>query len=473
MSWVISGTRRAGNQAPTTASTLMNVNASPAPTSTRAAIASGSAARHGQQQLACRHDQRAYDDQLARPEAVQQHARRHLQARVDQQLEHHEPGQRGGRGVEAGRGVQPGDAERGALHDADHVGREADDPDHPQADSWHGWRGHCGPNGAPSGPGTGCCAGSLTLVLTKGRRCAMLEPAELYELTEADIPAAAPVLIVALDGFVDAGNAARLAVAAISEGQEGRTLARFDVDQLIDYRSRRPPLRFDTDHWASYAAPDLDVVALADTAETEFLLLAGPEPDSQWERFAAAVEQLVERFGVRLVINMSAIPMAVPHTRPIGVTAHGTRRELTEGHEAWFTAADVPGSAVGLMELRLGEAGHDAMGFAVHVPHYLARAEYPQAARVLVDHVGIAAGLYLPTESLSVAAERAEKEIGEQVAASDEVKEVVEALERQYDAVTAGRASGLSDELPSADELAAEVEKFLARHDEDNEPPGP
>ena len=298
----------------------------------------------------------------------------------------------------------------------------------------------------------------------------MLEPAELYELTEAEVPAAAPVLIVALEGFVDAGNAARLAVGAMREGREARTLARFDVDQLIDYRSRRPPLRFDTDHWESYAAPDLDVVAVTDTADTEYLLLTGPEPDSQWERFAAAVGQLIERFGVRLVINMSAIPMAVPHTRPIGVTAHGTRRELTEGHEAWFTAADVPGSAVGLMELRLGEAGHDAMGFAVHVPHYLARAEYPQAARVLVDHVGIAGGLYLSTEALSVAAERAEKEIGDQVSAAEEVKEVVEALEAQYDAVTAGRASGLSDDLPSADELAAEVEKFLAGQDEDNPP---
>ncbi len=300
----------------------------------------------------------------------------------------------------------------------------------------------------------------------------MLEPAKLYEVAEADVAAAGSVLIVALDGFVDAGNASRLAVEAIREGREARTLARFDVDQLIDYRSRRPPLRFDTDHWASYAAPELDLMALTDSADTEFLLLAGPEPDSQWERFTAAVAQLVQRYEVRLVINLAAIPMAVPHTRPIGVTAHGTRQELTEGHEAWFAAADVPGSAVGLMELRLGEAGHDAMGFAVHVPHYLARAEYPQAARVLVDHVGMAAGLYLSTETLSAAAERAEKEIGEQVAASDEVRQVVEALERQYDAVTAGRASGLSDQLPSADELAAEVERFLAGHDGE-EPPGP
>jgi hypothetical protein len=122
------------------------------------------------------------------------------------------------------------------------------------------------------------------------------------------------------------------------------------------------------------------------------------------------------------------------------------------------------------MEFRLGEAGLDAMGFAVHVPHYLARAEYPQAARVLLDHIGIAAGLYLPTEGLSKAAELAEAEIAEQVAGSDEVRQVVQALERQYDMVSTGRGDrsslGLSGELPSADELAAEVERFLAGHDD-------
>jgi hypothetical protein len=209
---------------------------------------------------------------------------------------------------------------------------------------------------------------------------------------------------------------------------------------------------------------------LKDTGDTDYLLLSGPEPDVQWERFCIAVEQIVRRFGVRLVINLTAIPMAVPHTRPIGVTVHGTRPELTEGHEAWFATAQVPGSAVGLMEFRLGEAGLDAMGFAVHVPHYLARAEYPQAARVLLDHVGIAAGLYLPTEGLSKAAELAEAEIAEQVAGSDEVRQVVQALERQYDMVATGRGDrsslGLSGELPSADELAAEVERFLADHDD-------
>jgi proteasome assembly chaperone (PAC2) family protein len=298
----------------------------------------------------------------------------------------------------------------------------------------------------------------------------VLDPAGLYEVAPDAPQLDEPVLLVALDGFVDAGGAARLAVEALLEDREPRLVTRFDVDQLVDYRSRRPPLRFETDRWAAYERPELDIVALTDTGDTSYLLLAGPEPDMQWERFCAAVEQIVRQLGVRLVINLTAIPMAVPHTRPIGVTVHGTRPELTEGHEAWFATAHVPGSAVGLMEFRLGEAGLDAMGFAVHVPHYLARAEYPQAARVLLDHVGLAAGLYLPTESVTKAAERTEAEIAEQVAGSEEVRQVVEALEQQYDMVSSGRAErssmGLSGELPSADELAAEVERFLRGEDD-------
>ncbi|WP_181781151.1 proteasome assembly chaperone family protein [Pseudonocardia pini] len=303
----------------------------------------------------------------------------------------------------------------------------------------------------------------------------MLDPAELYRVEEgvtADPDGA--VLLVVLDGFVDAGNAGRLAVEALREGQEPRTLVTFDVDQLVDYRSRRPPLTFDTDRWSAYDAPELDVVALNDSADAEFLLLAGPEPDTQWERFVAALDQLVERLNVRLVVTLQGIPMAVPHTRPIGVTAHASRKELIEGHTPWFAEAQVPGSAAALLEYRLGEAGRDVLGFAVHVPHYLARAEYPQAARSLLDHTAVATGLYLPTEELTKAGERTDAEIAEQVEGSAEVAEVVRALEKQYDSVAAGRAAGGlgSEDLPSADELAAEVERFLADQGDDGKEAG-
>jgi hypothetical protein len=293
----------------------------------------------------------------------------------------------------------------------------------------------------------------------------VLDPAELYRVEEgvtADPDGA--VLLVVLDGFVDAGAAGRLAVEALREGKEPRTLASFDVDQLVDYRSRRPPLTFDTDRWTAYEPPVLDVVALTDAAEAEFLLLSGPEPDTQWERFVAALEQLVRRLNVRLVVTLAGIPMAVPHTRPIGVTAHASRKELIEGNEPWFAEAQVPGSASALLEFRLGEAGIDAMGFAVHVPHYLAQAAYPPAAEALLRAVTRASGLALPVGTLDEASREAQQAVAALVAQSDELGELVRTLEAQYDAAVADRGASLTEagSLPTGDELGAELERFLA-----------
>jgi predicted ATP-grasp superfamily ATP-dependent carboligase len=300
----------------------------------------------------------------------------------------------------------------------------------------------------------------------------MLDPGELYELDESTVADDAPVLVVSLDGFVDAGQASRLAITHLFAELGTRQVATFDLDQLLDYRGRRPTMLFDTDRWVSYQDPALAVYELRDTDGTRFLVLAGLEPDLQWERFVAAVIQLVERLGVRLTIGLNAIPMAVPHTRPTAVTTHATRPELVSDDERWFQTAEVPGSANGLLELRLGQAGHDAMGIAAHVPHYLARAEYPSAAHALLARLSRAAGLSLPSDALGKAGERALAEIEEQVAASEQATGVVRALELQYDAAVGDRADRAGHgqaalvspgtELPSADELAAEVERFLA-----------
>ena len=108
----------------------------------------------------------------------------------------------------------------------------------------------------------------------------------------------------------------------------------------------------------------------------------------QWERFAAAVEHLCDVLGVRRSIGLNAIPMGLPHTRPAGVIAHGTPRDAGRaGYESWVETVHVPGSAGHLLELRLGEAGFEAMGFAVHVPHYVTQSAYPAAAAQLVREV--------------------------------------------------------------------------------------
>ncbi|MFE9917306.1 proteasome assembly chaperone family protein [Micromonospora sp. NPDC005553] len=295
----------------------------------------------------------------------------------------------------------------------------------------------------------------------------MLDPHELYQLTD-DLPdLGQPVLIQALTGFVDAGNASRLAREQLLTSLEGRPIATFDVDQLFDYRSRRPVMTFVEDHWESVDAPKLELHLLQDDDETPFLLLTGPEPDLQWERFVAAVAGLAARLDVRLTVGLNSIPMAVPHTRPTGVTAHATRPELIASYEPWLQRVQVPGSVGHLLEFRLGEQGRDALGFAAHVPHYVAQTEYPAAAEVLLTSVSRSTGLLLPGDGLRSAAEVVRVEIDRQVAQTEDAAALVQALEEQYDAFARGRGekSLLAPDagpLPTADELGAELERFLA-----------
>ncbi|MEH0829074.1 MULTISPECIES: proteasome assembly chaperone family protein [Micromonospora] len=295
----------------------------------------------------------------------------------------------------------------------------------------------------------------------------MLDPHELYELTDELPELGQPVLIQALTGFVDAGNATRLAREQLLTSLDARVIARFDVDQIFDYRSRRPVMTFVEDHWESYDAPALELHLLRDDDETPFLLLTGPEPDLQWERFVAAVAGLCARLDVRLTVGLNSIPMAVPHTRPSGVTAHATRKELIAGHEPWLQKVQVPAGVGHLLEYRLGEQGRDALGFAAHVPHYVAQAEYPAAAEALLSAVSRSTGLLLPVEALRTAAEAVRVEIDRQVTQTEEAATLVQALEEQYDAFARGRGeknllAGETGPLPTADELGAELERFLA-----------
>jgi proteasome assembly chaperone (PAC2) family protein len=164
----------------------------------------------------------------------------------------------------------------------------------------------------------------------------------------------------------------------------------------------------------------------------------------------------------------------VPHTRQLGVTAHATKPELVEGYRPLVDKLQVPGSAASLLELRLGEDGREAVGFAVHVPHYLAQAAYPASALALLPAVQRVTGLSLPADALREAAQRTDREIARQVEGSEEVTELVQSLEQQYDAFTADREGLLAEEdeaaMPTADELGAQFERFLAEQQRGDSP---
>jgi len=286
------------------------------------------------------------------------------------------------------------------------------------------------------------------------------------------VGAAGPVLVMALDGFLDAGGAARLAVDHLLGGTSGRVVASFEIDAFYDYRARRPPMAFVEDHYEGYVAPRLVVRLLHDMQRTPYLLLSGPEPDTHWEAFAQAVREVVEHFGVRLAVALGSVPMAVPHTRPVMVTNHATRPELLLTENIWRGTIQIPSSAQALLELRLGEWEHDAMGFVAHVPHYVAQVDYPAAAVKLVESLEVVTGLQWQLGALEGAARERLAEIAVQVADSTEVQQVVHGLEQQYDAFTRADDEGAlpiveERDLPTAEELGEELERFLAGLDDD------
>lgn len=297
----------------------------------------------------------------------------------------------------------------------------------------------------------------------------MLDPRQLYTLDEAvvaKLAGAHPVLIHQLDGFVDAGQAGRLFSAHLLENLDHEVLAEFDSDQLHDYRSRRPAMIFDTNQWRSYADLHLRLYRMVDERGEVFLLLSGPEPDVQWERFAAALLGLIEQLAVRLTVSVHGIPMAVPHTRPITLTAHATDPALVQGYRSWIDRVEVPASFTGLLEFRLGQLDREAMGFVAHVPHYLAQATFPEAAVTLTRSLNQATGLAVPLAPLEKASATNLADIAEEMRGSAEVQELVANLEQQYDSLQAEAG----DRVPSADEIAAEFERFLAeRENKDGE----
>jgi proteasome assembly chaperone (PAC2) family protein len=315
-----------------------------------------------------------------------------------------------------------------------------------------------------------------------------MQPDELYELdTEAaddSVAAGAPdaegaqspvgepdadrdamAMLVYLEGFMDAGAAGRLVTEHLLEGFEHTTVARFNTDRLLDYRSRRPLMTFDGGKWESYDAPELSVFKLADAEGKPFLLLTGPEPDHEWEAFVTAAQAIAERLGAGPVITYFGVPMGIPHTRPLGIISHASRDGLITSKTALPSKLQVPASASSLLEYRFGQAGRDSIGMVVQVPHYLAQAAYPAAALTLIDAVTEATGLDLPALELREAADRTNTLIDRQVAESAEVAELVHGLEAQYDAAVEHDGENLlaeGEEMPTADELAAQFEKFLA-----------
>jgi hypothetical protein len=296
----------------------------------------------------------------------------------------------------------------------------------------------------------------------------MQNPEGLYDLSTdvAGVPEGLH-LVAGLTGFADAGGAVTQLSQYLVDTLDNQVLAAFDADALLDYRARRPTIQFDQDHISDYRPAKLNLYLMKDELQQPFLLLTGYEPDFQWERFTAAVLQLIDSYRVKSTTWVHAIPMPVPHTRPIGVTVSGNRAELIDAMSIWKPHTQAPATALHLIEYRLQELGHPITGFVLLVPHYLADTEYPLAAVTALESVSAATGLIFPTDRLREEGRDFIAKIDSQLENNQELAKLVGTLEERHDSYMLDNPlrSPLTDidgELPSADEIAAELQNFLA-----------
>jgi len=297
-------------------------------------------------------------------------------------------------------------------------------------------------------------------------------PGPFYErvATAPPIPSGLPLVIV-LTGFTDAGSAATRMVDYFRDDLDPTPVVVFSNDALLDYRARRPLITFEADHLDGYRPPRLELSLAHDSLGQPFVLLAGYEPDFAWDAFTETVVGLAEGLQVSGVTWVHAIPMPVPHSRPIGTTVSGTRAELTEAHSVWKPHTQVPATVGHLLEYRFAQTGAGVAGFALLVPHYLGDTDYPAAAIAGLDSISVATGLVFDLDDLREENRSYLEKVTEQVSGSDELSAMLSNLEERYDAYMAGatRAQPIihTGDLPSADELAAELERYLATR-----PPG-
>jgi predicted ATP-grasp superfamily ATP-dependent carboligase len=271
----------------------------------------------------------------------------------------------------------------------------------------------------------------------------------LYELH--DRPALeSPVLVLALDGWIDAGLGAATALATLLSSVDVSVIATFDTDTLLDHRSRRPVVHIDEGVNTGLTWPRLHLHAGHDRDDRALLVLTGPEPDHSWGAFCRSVVSLTTSLGATTAVGLGAFPAPVAHTRPTRLAATATSRELADKVGFVPGRIDVPAGVHAALERAFADAGVPAVGLWARVPHYLAAMPYPAASAALLRGLAALTGLAVDADELDRAAAEARVQVDQLVANNPEHVELVHQLESQMDA-----------ELPSGDELAAELERFL------------
>lgn len=294
----------------------------------------------------------------------------------------------------------------------------------------------------------------------------LVEQPELHE----------PVLVVMLQGWIDASGAALGAMAAIESSTNARTIARFDRDTFIDYRARRPVMELRDGVNVRLVWPDIELKTGRDSTGKDLLLLTGHEPDAAWQQFAVLASDLAAGFDTRMMVGLGAYPFATPHSRPARLSCSAPDEGMLDAVPFLRSSVDVPAGIEAVLEHSFYAKGIPAIGIWAQVPHYVSGMTYPNASLALLSGLQEVTGIVVDDSALRSEALLQRTRLDDLVSANDEHRSMLSQLEQIYDAQHAAESSATQHpsispaieptDLPSVDELAAEVERFLRDQEE-------
>jgi hypothetical protein len=276
-----------------------------------------------------------------------------------------------------------------------------------------------------------------------------------------------PVLVGMLTGWIDASAAAASALAVLESACDAQPLATFDSDTFIDYRARRPTMELREGVNVRLLWPDIELKVGRDRSGHDVLTLSGPEPDAAWRLFADVVTELATRLGVRMAVFLGSYPFASPHTRPPRLSTSSPAADVIAELPFLRNSVDVPAGIAAVLEHRFTDKGVPSLGIWAQVPHYLGTMTYPAATAALLDGLTIVAGISVDTDDVRAEADQQRQRVDQLVASNEEHQSMVRQLEGMYDASlpTGAVGTGMGQPMPSGDELAAEIERFLRTRD--------
>lgn len=274
-----------------------------------------------------------------------------------------------------------------------------------------------------------------------------------------------PVMVVMLTGWIDASGAAAAAMATVQEEWSVRPLATFDGDTFIDYRARRPTMELREGVNVRLLWSDIELHVGRDSAGHDVLTLSGPEPDSQWRKFADSVSTLAVELGVRQMVALGAYPFATPHTRDPRLSSSSPSADVVDSVAYLKNSVDVPAGMGAVLEHAFTDKGVPSLGIWAQVPHYVSAMSYPAATLALLNGLHDVGGLVIDAAAIRQETIIQRQRLDQLVASNDEHRAMVSQLEELYDQAQHQTDLLGTGGMPTGDELAAEFEQFLRDQD--------